>query len=94
MQILNPSPAPVLVHRHEKIGCLLPLEDAEVVCTVDPSPKRKPPTNRDIEGAIKKLLEKAECPTASDREQLLSLLLEFSDIISTGDDDLGRTDLV
>lgn len=94
MQIMNPSPAPVQVHRHEKIGRLLPLEDAEVVCTVDPFPKRKPPTSRDIEGAIEKLLGKAECPTASDREQLQSLLHEFSDIISTGDDDLGRTDLV
>ena len=94
MQIMNPSPAPVQVHRHEKIGHLLPLEDAEVVCTVDPFPKRKPPTSRDIEEAIEKLLGKAECPTASDREQLQSLLHEFSDIISTGDDDLGWTDLV
>ena len=94
VQVLNPSPAPVLVHRHEKIGRLLPLEGAQVVCTVDPFPERKLPTSRDIEGAIEMLIEKAECPTASDREQLQSLLLEFSDIISTGDDNLGRTDLV
>ena len=94
VQILNPSPAPVQVHQYEKVGRLLPLKDAEVVCTVHPSPKGKLPCSQDMDGAIEQLLGKTECPTARDREQFHSLLHEFSNIISTWNDDLGRTDLV
>ena len=58
------------------------------------APKGKLPSSRDIDGAIEQLLGKTECPTARDREQLHSLLHEFSDIISIANDDLGWTDLV
>jgi hypothetical protein len=34
IQILNPSPATVLIHQNEKVGHFRPLEEAEVVCTL------------------------------------------------------------
>ena len=38
VQVLNPSPAPVTIHKNERIGLLRPLADVCVdVCAVDSS---------------------------------------------------------
>ena len=91
----QPSPAPVLIHQNEKFGHFQPLEEADVVCTLQSPPTRKnTQANRDMSKAIQQLMEGTEYLRTADRDKLHSLLQEFVDVISTGDDDLGRTDLV
>jgi hypothetical protein len=93
IQLLNPSPAPVT---NEKVGILKPLmKQSENVCVVGQQPKLKPMDRRAfVNEAIKQLLSQLEGVDDQKRDQLESLLREFEDVISAGEDDLGRTSMV
>ena len=96
IQLLNPSPAPVTVRKNEKVGTLRPLmKHSENVCTVGRQHESYCPKPEDrktsVEKTIKQWLLQVEGVDDQEKENLESLLKEFEDIISVGEDDLGRT---
>ena len=96
IQLLNPSPAPVTVRKNEKVGTLRPLmKHSENVCTVgrqhEPYCPKPEDRKTSVEKAIKQWLLQVEGVDDQEKEKLESLLKEFEDIISVGEDDLGRT---
>ena len=94
VRILNPSPAPVTVYQSEKVGQLRPLgeENSMPVQTVETRPLTKT-ANGMANEAIEKLVADTEGLTKIEQAQLHELLQDFSDVISTGAADLGRTNL-
>ena len=99
VRILNPSPASVVVYQNEKVGVLCPCEEPEEICTLTASERQDgyPGGTRDIGPGIKQAIAQL-IPNDMDlppniSEGLGALLHEFSDVISTGDSDLGRTTL-
>ena len=95
---INPSPAPVTVQQNEKVGSLRPLTDICVdVCAVGKSGDgvqfsgtRKKATDE----AVQQLLSDVQGLNPSEMKQLESLLREFKDVVSVGEEDLGQTELV
>ena len=94
VRILNPSPAPVTIYQAQKVGQLQPLhrESNVPVQGVEVRPIPRTVSNKTSE-VVKQLVAAAEDLPATARVQLQELLLEFSDVISTGPGDLGRTNL-
>ena len=96
IQLLNLSAVPVTVYADEKVGKMFPLQDADFVNLVEPSLDRKPVVRS--QEAINKSVEQFLCNvhglTVSEKNQLTDLLYDFSDAISVGDGDLGRTGLL
>lgn len=98
VQVLNPSPAPVTIHKNERIGLLRPLADVCVdICAAVNDPGDNLEVNqqaakdnkRATEKAIQQLLADAQDVGQHEKQQLRSLLEEFQDVISVGDNDLG-----
>ena len=98
VQLLNPSPAPVTVRKSEKVGLLQSLEDACTdVCALRELGSGTPESNahrKSRDEVIKQLLSNVHDLSHLEIKQLESLLSEFSDVISTGEDDLGKTKLL
>ena len=94
IQLLNPSAAPVTIKKNEKVGILKPLiKQSENVCVVSRQTKlvdRKV----HVDEVIEQLLSRLEGVDNWKRNELELLLREFEDVISAGDDDLGRTSMV
>ena len=94
IQLLNPSAAPVTIKKNEKVGILKPLiKQSENVCVVSRQAKlvdRK----AHVDEVIEQLLSRLEGVDNRKRNELESLLREFEDVISAGDNDLGRTSMV
>ena len=87
------------VYKDEKFGLLWPLAD---VCAVVNDPGKNLECNRKdtkakteaMEKAIQQLLSDVQDVVQQEKHQLKPLLEEFQDVISVGDDDLGRMELV
>ena len=94
IQLLNPSAAPVMVKKNEKVEILKPLtKQSENVCVVGQQPK---PVDRKahVDKAIEQLLSQLEGVDDQEKKELELLLREFEDVISAGGDDLGCTSMV
>ncbi len=87
VRILNPSSSPVTLYKAERVGQLFPT--AGVLHTYSTTLEGGDPSNQ----AIERLVHDAENLPHGSKPQLEALLTEFSDIISTGAGDLGRTSL-
>ena len=91
MRVLNPSPAPVVIHQNEKIGKLVPLDQHDSVSTLGHlswEQKLQKPKPSDVEWAIAQLTD-----TQTRKRKLEALLHEFTDVLSVSDKDLGCTTL-
>ena len=97
IQVLNPSPAPVMVYSNQKVGILQPLCKVEGVCAVEESDSSNGEYRNDqstLEEAVKLMTARAKDLSSTERENLQSLLFEFGAVISLGDGDLVCTDVV
>ena len=103
VQVMNPSLAPVTVYKDEKIGVLRPLSDVCAVVNNSAVDSSLEQNQEDVDGdvrmeasgkAIQQLLSDVQNVEQKEKQQLELLLEEFRDVISVGDDDLGRTELV
>ena len=95
VEILNLNPAPVTVHKDEKVGVLKPVAE---VCEWREARKNAvnhPSTlkNRDMTWA-EKMLAGAHDLSAAQKDAAMHLLMEFENIFAKNDDDFGRTSLV
>ena len=103
VQVLNPSPAPVTIHRNERIGLLRSLADVCVdVCAavnhsgnnLEMNQQGAKANKQATDKVIQQLLSGVKDKEQPEKQQLESLLEEFQDVISVGDNDLGHTDMV
>ncbi len=96
VRILNPSPAAVVIHENEKAGELLPIDEAASLCTLDQTSPQVPRRSKSasVDRAIEQLMGGTEGLQDAERKELHALLDTFSDVISAGEDDLGRTSFV
>ena len=88
VRILNPLPNTVTIRQHEKLGTIQPVE---FVCSTSSDIQSSEKKIRNIKGLLN---EANDDITPSEKAALEKLLLEFSDVISTGPNDLGRTSIV
>ena len=85
MRVLNPSPAPVVIHQNEKVGKLVPMDQPDSVCTLDHlSLEQKPqkPKPPDVERAIAQMTDDTEGLHRTEKRKLETLLHEFTDVLS------------
>ena len=97
VRILNPFSAPVTVYENEKVGILEPLHSTgiHVVHSQETRPisrSKKAKAQKSL--IIEELESKIEGLSSLEKSQLRDLLFKFSDVISSGTTDLGRTQLV
>lgn len=99
--MLNHYPGPAVIYQDEEVGVLCPLPDPKEVCTLmstkegldHPGKLTSTPAPKMIEKAINQLVPVGELPPGI-REKLHTLLHEFSDVLSTGDAELGHITLI
>ena len=91
IQVLNPSPAPVVVSKKVNVGTVEPVQ--EYCCKVT-SAGLQEERNSLLEERIEKILEEAVTLGDKERQQAKELLRDFKDITALSDDDLGRTRLL
>eukprot|EP00731_Ephydatia_muelleri_P034851 Em0081g16a len=101
VQILNPLPFPATLQADEAIGCfccgaqvdVVSLElvdtDTGVTCSA-----LKTHLSEEVARAIESMVTRIDELSCADREKLKRLLCEFSDVISVGEKDLGRTNVL
>ena len=101
VQILNPLPFPATLQAEEAIGCfccgaqvdvvsLEPVDtDTGVTCSA-----HKTHLSEDVARAIDSMVTRIDEISCADQEKLKVLLCEFSDVISVGEKDLGRTNVL
>eukprot|EP00731_Ephydatia_muelleri_P003528 Em0001g3528a len=101
VQILNPLPFPATLQADEAIGCfccgaqvdvvsLEPVDtDTGVTCSA-----LKTHSSEEVARAIESMVTRIDELSCADREKLKRLLCEFSDVISVGEKDLGRTNVL
>lgn len=101
IQLLNPSSAPVTVKKNDNVGILKPFSEHHQIDNINAVTRHQEnnqsrPPNRDnsAKKAIQQLLCQIEGVEDQEKMKLESLLEEFEQVISVGEDDLGRTDLV
>jgi hypothetical protein len=92
IRVLNPSPAPVPVYSNQRVGTIQPLDEPST-CAVQLTENCHEGSPR-AEEAVQQMMARVDDLSTSERESLRSLLCKFSGIISQGDGDLGRTDIV
>ena len=92
VRVLNPSPAPVAVYSNQRVGTIQPLDEPSV-CVLQQSESCSKRDHK-VEEAVQQMMAQVEDLSTSERESLHSLLCEFGEVISQGDGDLGRTDVV
>ena len=95
--VLNPSTESITVYPNEQIGTLqvctlqdVPLPHEQQLA----DPKTVDNTHPKVSEAMEQLVTEAEGLSHHERQGLGSLLNEFSNIFSSGNEDLGRTSLV
>ena len=91
IQVLNPSPAPVVVSKKVNVGTVEPVQ--EYCCKVT-SAGLQEERNSLLEERIETMLEEAVTLGDKERQRAKELLRNFKDIIALSDDDLGRTRLL
>ena len=91
VQLLNPSPFPVVLHKQEVVGTLCPLEEhSSMACSAGVDAN-----NTSVQSIVKQLVDKvADGVTDNEKDELKQLLLKYRGILSQCEGDLGRTDLV
>ena len=91
VQLLNPSPFPLVLHKQEVVGTLYPLEDhSSMACSLGLDAN-----NTGVQSIAKQLVDKvANGVTDNEKDELKQLLLKYRGILSQCEGDLGRTDLV
>eukprot|EP00731_Ephydatia_muelleri_P003031 Em0001g3031a len=101
VQILNPLPFPATLQADKAIGCfccgaqvdvvsLEPVDtDTGVTCSA-----LKTHSSEEVARAIESMVTRIDELSCADREKLKRLLCEFSDVISVGEKDLGRTNVL
>ena len=89
--LLNPSPAAVTVHAHEKVGYFQPLAATEPAGV---SAVHVKPTAAEMEEAVNQMKHGVTGLTRTEASKLHGLLREYAHIISTSDGDIGRTSVV
>ena len=100
VQVLNPSPAPVTLHKNERIGVLRPVSDGVEVCAVISGSRCSPKEilqdakhKEATEKVIEQLLSDVQDMERHEKQQLRSLLEQFEGVLSVNDGDLGHTEL-
>ena len=98
IQIMNPNPTPITVHKGEKVGKLHLVDEHQCVCVVTASesmhPRSRQVTGKSIDSIITSLVCDAEDLSSEEQEELKKLLYRFSDVISLSDADIGRTEMI
>lgn len=91
VQLLNPSPFPMVLHMQEVIGTQYPLDEhSSMVCSAGVDVN-----NTSVQSIVKQLVDKvADGVTDNEKDELKQLLLKYSGILSQCEGDLGRTDVV
>ena len=89
VRILNPSSSPVTLHKAERVGQLFPTAGVIDICSSVQEDTHQ------TKQAIAQLMCGLNEPPPAGKSQLEALLhvTKFSDVISAGDGDLGRTKL-
>ena len=89
VNLLNPRMEAVTLKAGGKIATVVPIEPPETAAMVEVEPSGLSSEKEDM---LHNLVEEnGKSLTVGEKEQLLSLLLEFEDIFATSSDDLGRT---
>ena len=88
IQVLNPSPAPVVVIKKGNLGTVEPVK--EYCCKVSSAGLQEDRKNL-LEERIKTMLEEAVTLEDKERWRAKELLRDFKDIIALSGDDLGHT---
>ena len=88
---LNPSPAAVTVHAHEKVGFFQPTTAIE---SVGVSAVHVKPSAAELDEAVSRMEQGVTGLTQMEASKLHCLLQEYTHIISTSDRDIGRTSVV
>ena len=94
---LNTSSKPVTLNAGAMIGVYTPLSRDQIYPDVQStSVPKDTPSHVALPQHVEPLFEQAatSCETPRQRRQLANLLLEYSDVFSCGDTDVGRTNLV
>ena len=90
IQVLNPSPDPVVASKKVNVGTTEPVQ--EYCCKVN-SAGLQEERNSLLEERIETMLEEAVTLGDKERQRAKELLRDFKDIIALSDDDLGHTRL-
>ena len=100
-QILNPLPFPATLQAEEAIGCFCCVAQVDVV-SLEPvdtdtgvtCSAHKMHLSEDVARAIDAMVTRIDEISCADQEKLNLLLCEFSDVISVGEKDLGRANVL
>ena len=96
IQLINPTPVPMTLYSQEKIGKLSFLQEVDTVRLVEPSLDKKPTVRSEeaIRKTIDDMASNVQGLIVGENTKFKSLLREFADVISVGDGDLGRTQVL
>ena len=97
VQVLNPTFAPIVVHKSEKLGIFQPVQSGSQVHSIETKTNRATqqelPSSNVLE-TIATMKCSVEGLTQSEQQKFGELLTNYADIISTGDGDIGRTNKI
>ena len=96
VQLVNPSAVPVTLHCKEKVGQVSPWDGREGANMVEPALGTRLParSTKAIGKAVGELMGDTSGLSREECAKLKTILHHFSDVISVGDGDLGRTNVL
>ncbi|KAL5516401.1 hypothetical protein EMCRGX_G001711 [Ephydatia muelleri] len=96
VQLVNPSAVPVTLHCKEKVGQVSPWDGREGANMVEPALGTRLParSTEAIGKAVGELMGDTSGLSREECAKLKTILHHFSDVISVGDGDLGRTNVL
>ena len=96
VQLVNPSAIPVTLHCKEKVGQVSPWDGREGANMVEPALGTRLParSTEAIGKAVEELMGDTSGLSREECAKLKAILHHFSDVISVGDGDLGRTNVL
>eukprot|EP00731_Ephydatia_muelleri_P004061 Em0002g237a len=94
VQLLNPSPVPAIVNKHERIGSLYPLDESGDTCAKHTVAGISVVHEHKADSIMEQMVMSTEGLIDEEKDKLRRLLREYKGIISLHDGDIGHTSQV
>ena len=94
VQLLNPSPVPAIVNKHERIGSLYPLDESGDTCAKHTVAGISGVHEHKADSIMEQMVMSTEGLIDEEKDKLRRLLREYKGIISLHDGDIGHTSQV
>ena len=89
VQLLNPSPVPAIVNKHERIGSLYPLDESGDTCAKHTVAGISVVHEHKADSIMEQMVMSTEGLIDEEKDKLRRLLREYKGIISLHDGDIG-----